>query len=77
MVITPRRTSARQVLRMRQTRNANNILVRKHDGKRLLGRSGLRWKDIVKVNVQDTVAASTNKVKIIRFTQQVWNCMTD
>jgi hypothetical protein len=36
----------RHVTRMGKMRNAYNILVRKHGGKRPLGRSRRRWKDI-------------------------------
>jgi hypothetical protein len=37
---------------MGEMRNANNMLVGKREGKRLLGRSRCRWDDSVKMDVK-------------------------
>jgi hypothetical protein len=38
---------------MEEDRVLHKVLVGEHDGKRLLGRPRLRWKDNIKINLQE------------------------
>ena len=53
-VIKPRRMRwARHVARMGDRRGVHKVLVGKPEGKRPLGRPRLRWKDNIKVDLQE------------------------
>jgi hypothetical protein len=46
---------AGHVARMREMRNAYNILVGKSEWKRLLGRTRLRWEDSIRMDLREGV----------------------
>jgi hypothetical protein len=54
-VIKSRRMKwAGHVARMREMRNAHRILVRKHEGKRPLGRPRCTWEENIKLDLGET-----------------------
>jgi hypothetical protein len=52
MINSRRMRWARHVARMREKRNAYNILMGKPEGKRPLGRPRRRWVDNIKINLK-------------------------
>ena len=52
-VIKPRRRVAGHVARLRERRGVCRILVGKSEGRRPLGRTGRRWEDNIKMDLQE------------------------
>jgi hypothetical protein len=57
MIKSKRMRWAGHVARMRTMRNAYRILVRKPEGKRLLGRPRCRWVDNIKLGLRDRMGS--------------------
>jgi len=55
---------ARHVTRMREMKDVYRILVGKPEGKRPLARSRLRWKDNIKMDLQEVIGGSMDWIEL-------------
>jgi hypothetical protein len=60
---------------MREMRNAYNILVGKHEGKRPLGRPRRRWKDTIRINLREIWLEGVKWMRLAQGRTQWWALM--
>jgi hypothetical protein len=74
-VITSRRMWAGHVARMGEGRGVYRVLVRRSEGKRLLGRPRRRWEDNIKTDLTERGIDGTNWIQLAQYSVQWGACV--